>query len=228
MHWAYDNIKSKSSGAYPPEPLDLEYGHRSSDDSKLRGVELQRAFTATGREVRPADCGPVQVISRFGYAIRTPGRITIQQEAEALRWRDFGDDSSAYGRVRVGGDLWHGTESGYVASWISGSPYIKISTGILVFFPKGNLLYQGPLPNRQLVEDKAIAPQQLDIMAGMEYYVPSRSRKIDGVDHGMAALNFIARVPEVGSTVEVQKGQVVGWVHLVAPQSSQRMEPLAT
>ncbi|TKG66269.1 hypothetical protein [Prauserella endophytica] len=226
MYWAFDNIKSKDAGAYPPEPLELSYGHRPAGSDRLRGTELQRAYTVSGREVRPADCGPVRVLSRFGHVVRAPGRITIQREEPGLKWRDFQPDSSAYGRVRVGGDPWHGTESGFVASWIAGSEYVKISTGILIYFPKGHMLYQGPIPNRQLVDDPTIASDQLDVMAGMEYFVPGRSRELDGHTYGIAALNIIARAPRGGAVVEVHKGQVIGWFHLVAPPATQTIEQL--
>lgn len=226
MYWAFDNIKSKDAGAYPPEPMELSYGHRPAGSDKLRGTELQRAYAVSGREVSPADCGPVRVLSRFGHIVHAPGRITIRREEPELKWRDFQPGSSAYGRVRVGGDPWHGTESGFVASWIAGSEYIKISTGILVYFPKGYLLYQGPIPNQQLVDDPTIVPDQLDVMAGMEYFVPGRSRELDGHTYGIAALNIIARAPYSNTIVEVRKGQAIAWFHLVAPPTSQNLKPL--
>jgi hypothetical protein len=166
------------------------------------------------------------VISRFGHVVRAPGRVTIQREDPARRWRDFQDNSSAYGAVRVGGDRWHGTESGFVASWIAGSEYVKISTGIVVFFPKGHLLYQGPVPNRQLVDDPAVATAELDVMSGLEYFVPTRNQEIDGRIYAVAALNIIARAPRSDTIIEVHKGQIIGWFHLVAPQPSQSLDVL--
>ena len=225
MYWAFDNRKSKEAGAYPPKPLELSYGQRAAGD-RLHGVELQRAYTVAGREVRPSDCGPVRVISRFGHVVRAPGRVTIEREDPEQRWRDFQEDSSAYGAVRVGGDRWHGTESGFVASWIAGSEYVKISTGIVVFFPKGHFLYQGPVPNRQLVSDPQVASGQLDVMSGLEYFVPARSKNIDGHPYGVAALNIIARAPRDVSHVDVHKGQIIGWFHVVAPQQVQTLNQL--
>lgn len=226
MYWAFDNALSKEAGAYPPEPLDLSYGRRLHREDRLRGTDLQRAYTVSGREVRPADCGPVRLISRFGHVVRAPGRIVIEREEPEARWRDFSDVSSAYGPVRVSGDRWHGTESGFVASWIAGSEYVKISTGVLVFFPKGYLLYQGPVPNRQLVDDPDVAPDRLEVMAGLESYAPDRSREVDSRIVGTAAMNVIARVPQDQSIVEVRRGQVIGWFHLVATPLGQSVEPL--
>lgn len=223
MYWAFDNARSKQAGAYPPEPLDLAYGHRAEGASAPRGPELQRAYTLSAREVGPSDCGPMRVISRFGNVVRAPGAITVGREKPARKWRDFQDDSSAYGAVRVSGDPWHGTESGFVASWVAGSEYVKISTGIIVFFPKGHFLYQGPVPNRQLVDDLGVASEQLDVMSGLEYFVPARSREIDGQMYGIAALNVIARAPWNGSTVEVSRGEIIGWFHLVAPPTIQNI-----
>ncbi|WP_280381667.1 hypothetical protein [Nocardia wallacei] len=225
MYWAFDNPKSRDAGAYPPEPLNLTYGHDSDGGKRLRGTELQRAYTATGRPVQPSDCGPIRVISAFGNVIRSPGRIIIERAEQSNRWRDFQDDHSTYGPVRVSGDRWHGTESGFVASWLAGSEYAKISTGILVFFPKGHLLYQGPLPNRQLIKDEA-APGELEVMAGLEYFTPERSREINGQTYGMAAMNVIARVPPPGKTVDIPRGRTLGWFYLVAPTTAQHIETL--
>lgn len=225
MYWAFDNPTSREAGAYPPEPLNLAYGRRAEGGEKLRGTELQRAYTATGRPVDPSDCGPIRVISSFGHTARAPGRVVIERAEPPYRWRDFQDGHSAYGAVRVSGDKWHGTESGFVASWLAGSEYAKISTGILVFFPKGHLLYQGPLPNRQLIAADA-APGELEVMAGLEYFSPERSREIDGRIHGMAALNVIARVPPTGKTIDIPRGQTLGWFYLASPTTAQHIDTL--
>jgi hypothetical protein len=221
VYWAFDSPRSRAQGAFPPEPLGLAYGSAEPGSERLRDTDLQRAWAVSGRDVRPADCGPVRLLSRFGHVVRTPGRFVVAREDPPLRWRDFADGSSAYGRVRVSGDAWHGTESGFVASWIPGSEFVKISTGVLVLFPCDHLLYQGPLPNRALVTDQDVAPPQLEVMAGLEYCVQERSRMIDGVRHGMAALNIIARA----SAVEVPRGHVIGWFHLVGAHTVQQLDP---
>lgn len=226
MYWAFDNSTSQEAGAYPPEPLHLPYGQPETGERRRHGTQLQRAYTVEGREVRPSDCGPIRLLSRFGHIVRAPGHVTVQRETPPRKWRDFHDDSSAYGPVRVGGDIWHGTESGFVASWIAGSEYVKINTGIVVFFPKSHHLYQGPVPNRSLVHDEQIASPDLDVMAGLEYFVPARCTTIAGNPYGTAALNVIARAPQDRSVLEVRRGQVLGWFHLVAPVTEQTLEPL--
>jgi hypothetical protein len=226
MYWAFDNLESKRAGAFPPEPLDLPYGHRPAGARRLRGAELQRAYTATGREVHPSDCGPIRMIARFGHVVRAPGRVVIQRESPPRKWRDFQDDSSAYGAVRVSGDPWHGSESGFVAGWISGSEYVKINTGILVLFPRSDVLHQGPVPNRQLVDDPDFASARLDVMSGCEYFVPDRSRVVDGSPYGIAAINVIARAPRGDEVVEIRKGQIIAWFHVSGPLASQAVDPL--
>lgn len=226
MFWAFDNIKSKDAGAYPPEPASLPYGQPDENSGRLRGSELQREYVRSGREVGPTDCGPVRLLSRFGHIVRSPGHIVLQREEPQLKWRDFQATSSGYGPVRVGGSPWHGTESGFVASWVAGSEYVKLTTGLLVFFPKGQLLYQGPVPNRQLITDQQYAPKQLDIMAGLEYFDSERSREIEGERYGMAAINMIVRLPQHTCPIEVREGQILGWFCLVAPPANQKLADL--
>lgn len=177
MYSAYDNPTSRNTEAYPAEPLNWVYGRDTGVGKRLHDIDLQRAYTVNGRPVRRLDCGPIRVISTFGHIVRELGRVIIERAAPPNRWRDFSDNHSTYGPVRVSGDRWHGTESGFVASWLAGSEYAKISTGIHAFLPKGHLLYQGLMLNPQLIGDDT-APAGLDVTAGLEYVTPDRMHAV--------------------------------------------------
>ncbi|ONI88208.1 hypothetical protein ALI144C_07085 [Actinosynnema sp. ALI-1.44] len=103
---------------------------------------------------------------------------------------------------------------------------MKINTGILVFFPKGHLLHQGPVPNRQLVDDPDFASARLEVMSGCEYFVPDRSRVLHGKRYGIAAINVIARAPRPGEVLDIHRGQIISWFHLSGPLVSQAVHPL--
>ena len=224
LYWAFDSARSRDAGALPPRQLDIGFGRRRD---KLCGPDLQRAYSARGRSVEPSDCGPVRLVSGYGHAVRASGRVVVSREDPPRRWRDHTPTSSAFGSLRVSGASWHGSESGFVASWIAGSEYVKIFTGLLVFFPHRHVLVQGPLPNPGLsVDEPDWASPPLEVMTGIEYYTPRRSRLIDGVPHGVAAMNVIARLPPGTAEVVLDHGQVLGWFFLGLGLPDQRLEPL--
>jgi hypothetical protein len=129
------------------------------------------------------------------------------------RWREYDDDSSGYGWCRVSGDRWPEGDSGYVASWISGSEFVKIQVGITVLYPTRFMLYEGPLPNLALTD----APEALSsVMAGLNYPRAEATELIDGQPHSRAVMNVIMRIPQhPGRRVELSTGQPLAWFMLV-------------
>jgi hypothetical protein len=212
IYWRFSNPEVRSAGALPPVPLDLPYGRRSGSEKPRRGIDLQRGFVA-GRPVIPSDCPPIRVISSYGFAVRTPGLVRVERNPTLLRWREYDDDSSGYGWCRVSGDRWPEGDSGYVASWISGSEFVKIQVGITVLYPTRFLLYQGPLPNLPLID----APEPLSsIMAGLDYPRTDASELIGEQPHSRAVLNVIMRIPrQPDRPVEISAGQPLAWFMLV-------------
>lgn len=224
LFWAFDSARSRDAGALPPESFTPGFGRR---EDALSGTDLQRAFATRGREVRPSDCGPIRLVARYGNVVRAPGRVVVGRQDPPSRWREHRDDVSSFGPVRVSGDPWHGSESGFVGSWIAGSEYVKISTGVLVFFPRSAVLIQGPLPNPGLdVGDPYWSPPALDVMTGVEYYTPRRSRIIGDEVYGAAAMNIIARVPSGADEVTLERGQVLGWFFVSLGLPEQRLVAL--
>jgi hypothetical protein len=213
LFWAYENARVRDAGALPPEPLDLAYGSPDGPPPQ----DLQRA-AALGRPVTPADCGPVRVISRYGFAVRCPRRTVLRRAARPVRERIFTDSTASYGHVEVCGDPWPTGDSGFVASWISGSEYVKLQTGVMIFFPSDMYLYQGPLPNSQLL-DNATA----DVMAGLEYPGKERLRAYEGGSLAWSSINVIARLPPLGCELRIDAGDPLAWVFPVPSRTAVRM-----
>src|SRR6266545_3591810 len=82
-------------------------------------------------------------------------------------------------------------------------------------------LYQGPLPNAQLVDGLDV-----EVMAGLEY--PSKDRLRPDRDGclGWASINVIARLPAPGRIVELAAGDPLCWVFPVAARSAVRLSKL--
>lgn len=216
LFWAYENQSVRSAGALPPVPLDLVYGMPSGPPVK----DVQRA-AALGRPVTPADCGPVRVISRYGFVVRCPGEVVLQRAEPPQHDRHFGENRAAFGSAVVAGGRWPQGDSGFIASWIAGSEYVKVQTGVMVFFPEDTYLYQGPLPNAQLLDGPVP-----DVMAAMEY--PSRDRlwPLRGRRVPWASVNVIVRLPPLGMSVHIVAGAPLCWFFSVAPRPQLKLEKL--
>ena len=210
VYWAYEDRQREHAGAIPPERLNLPSATLPAD-SPFRGeqqyTQVWRAIEA-GYRVSPGDCGPVRVLSRFGFAVRCPGRVLVRRSEERRRFREYESTLTRFGYAELGGDPWPGTDSGFVASWIAGAEFFKIHTGIVVYFPADHYLYQGPLPNQALTD----APV---VMAGLEYAVPKRTKLIGGQEFGVASLNVILPLPGAGAEVVVERGELLAWFYPV-------------
>jgi hypothetical protein len=216
LYWAFENAAVRDAGALPPEHLELKYGLRQGAPPK----DLQRA-AALGRPVTPADCGPIRVIARYGFVIRCPGRVVLRRAESERRERLHTPELAAFGPAQIEGDPWPVGDSGFIASWISGSEYVKIQTGILLAFPRDMYLYQGPLPNAQLVDGLDV-----EVMAALEY--PSKDRIWpDQNGHlAWASINVISRLPAPGRTVELAAGDPLCWVFPVVARSAVQLSKL--
>lgn len=214
LEWAFENEAVRDAGALPPEPLDLAYATRTAPPAR----DVQRA-AALGRPVTPADCGPVRAIATYGYAVRCPGHVTLTRATTPTRERQLGSSTAAFGHAVIGGDPWPVGDSGRIASWISGSDYVKIQTGVMIFFPREAYLYQGPLPNSGLIADLA-----LDVMAGLEYPTRKQTWPLgDPEGRPWASINVIVRLPPPGRTVTIGPGDPLCWVFAVPTRSAQTL-----
>lgn len=216
LYWAFENPAVRDAGALPPVHLELDYGVRQGSAPK----DLQRA-AALGRPVTPADCGPVRVIARYGFMIRCPGRVVLKRAEHQRSERLHSPELAAFGPAEIQGDPWPVGDSGLIASWVSGSEYVKIQSGLMIFFPRDMYLYQGPLPNAQLVDGPDV-----EVMAGLEYSSKDRLWPDQDGHLGWASINVIARLPAPGRTVEMAAGDPLCWVFPVAARPTIRLGKL--
>ena len=190
-----------------PQPMRLGYGIQEASSPFRKGdeIEVDRAIH-TGYRVKPADCPAVRNISRFGYVLSCPGEVRLERQETYRLERDVRQGCARFGFAVLHGDSWPGSDSDLVASWITGSDYVKIQTGIDILFPSDRQLYQGPLPNADLV-----ATSGLTVAAGLEYFNRERSLTIDGKDYGIANMNVLVRLPQLGVTQRIAAGDPVAW-----------------
>lgn len=222
LYWKYKDPKFSAAGALPPEPLVLPYGKQlnSSPFISKNYTKIWRAIE-NGYETQPSDCPPVRLISNYGFTVRCPGKVFIRRISNKRRFRNFESDRATFGIAEVGGDPWPESDSGFVASWIAGSEFIKIQTGILVFFPIEYYLYQGPLPNINLLKQPDI-----NVMAGLEYATKKRMTKIHGKKHGVADLNIIVRLPILEKTIHLDSGDLLAWFFTVPTKKTSYLKHL--
>lgn len=207
LYWRYRSDAHKAAGALVPEILRLELGRQDHDSPFRTGndVEVDRAIHR-GYRVKPSDCPAIRNISRFGYFVRCPGSVQIERQETYARERELRPGSARFGYAVLRGDTWPGSDSDLIVSWITGSEYVKIQTGIDVLFPCEHQLYQGPLPNADLMTNST-----LPVAAGLEYFTRSRSTSVNGDVFGVANLNILIRLPPVGKTWTIERGQPIAW-----------------
>ncbi len=86
----------------------------------------------------------------------------------------------------------------------------------MIFFPLDMYLYQGPLPNTQLL-NLATA----EIMAGLKY--PSKDRvwtRDDGDSLAWSSINVIVRLPPPGRALQIDSGAPLAWVFPVPSRAA--------
>jgi hypothetical protein len=219
--WKYAFPGAEALGALPPKSARFRYGvpHPSSPYRRRQGFEEKWRAIEAGYEVSPADCPAIRSVSRFGWILRCPGTVNASRAAGTAAVRSFGEGYAEYGKSALRGDTWPNSDSGLVVSWIAGSEYIKVHTGIVVLFPARWMLYQGPLPNAGL-QDKP-----LPVMAGMETFKSSRTVIIDGQPMCVASMNAILHLPPRGGTLSIHRGEPLLWIFPVPMRPSLQFIP---
>lgn len=222
LRWAYESELHERAGALPPVRMELAYG-RQDPASPYRAREYTARWRAieAGYRVEPSDCPPVRYTSRYGVCIRCPADTWFRRAAAPRDERRFEDELAAFGLAEVGGAPWPRSDSGFVASWIAGSEYVKVQTGLRVYYDADACLFQGPLPNPQLLD-----VGDLEVMTGIEPPARTRRTVIDGRDHGVCDVNLICRLPPPGRTITLARGTPLAWVFEVAPAAQVRLAPL--
>jgi hypothetical protein len=149
-------------------------------------------------------------MSRYGYAAKAPGDVVLRRSNVVRSERQLGEKFAAYGIAEIEGDKWPSGDSGLVASWISGSEYVKVYTGIKVLFPKETYLYQGPLPNEILVRN-----QSFRVMSGLEFCEGRHLHVVNNREYGVATLNAVIQLPKPGEAVSIKRGDPLLCFYLV-------------
>lgn len=208
LYWTYLSPAHKAAGAMSPTTCDFPYGRfdpLSPYARRLDYVERSRAIESSYK-VQPSDCPPMRAMAKTGLIFRCPSLV----EAEGIQYRsdkEFSDHSSSHGALRVSGTPWPGSDSGYAASWISGSQFMKVQTGIILICPRGLGLFQGPIPNADLISDCL----RLTGYSAIEYYSSRRRFLNMGDEYFTVEMNFIYKAPETGCRIEIKPGTPIGW-----------------
>ncbi len=219
LYWNYQSVQCRDAGAIPPEPISLPYGKRSKQSpfSSKDYTTVWRAIE-NGYITQPSDCPPVRLIANYGFSVCSPGKVIIRRLPKHLPLRGFESDRAMFGFAEVGGDPWPNSDSGFIASWIAGSEFVKVQTGIVIFFPTDCYLYQGPLPNTSL-----LSQPNIDVMAGLEYPSKERVVEINGKYYGTANLNIIVKLPQGEETITLKSGDFLAWFFVLSIRGNNRL-----
>jgi hypothetical protein len=196
------------SSALPPEVARFDFGRQDA-----RSPFRDRSYLARWRAIEggyqtlPADCPPVRAISAYGFIARSPGTVRVRRASAPRRERLLGPGRAAFDVTEIEGDEWPDSDSGLVASWIMGSEFVKVQTGIELLFPNDVWLMQSSLPNRSLQPRGS----DLDVMSGVEPPSSNRREELDGHSWTVSPLNIIVRVPPAGRDASAGRGDALAW-----------------
>lgn len=215
LRWAFENAAARDAGAIAPSGLQ-SLTHAIATQPRSHDLAHDAEL---GRVVSPADCPPVRLVAGYGYEAACPGDVVLRRSEHHRRERHFGDRKAHFGLAEIEGDPWPHSDSGLVASWISGSEFVKVQTGILIYFSLDTYLFQGPLPNRDL--EPAPGP---DVMAGLEYPHADRQHQVEGGAMAYSCLNAIVRLPPLGEVTRIRRGDPLVWFYPVPKRSAGGLE----
>lgn len=207
---------------FAPEKLCLSYGVSESDSpfNTKNFFQITQAIRS-GYEPKPSDCPPIRLTSKYGFSIRCPGNATVEMNESFSHEKIENHDSVIYGYTKITGDKTSHSDSGYIVSWIKGSRYVKIITGIKIYFPTDYYLYQSAPPNFELIEGYN---PTLCVMTGIEYPHMKRRVTINNVEYSSTDLVLVVKAK--GSSLTVTKGELLGVFYLVPDISKQKLQKL--
>lgn len=211
LFWRFRDTVSASLTRYPPEQLDLPYG-KPVENSPFRTREYQVIHKGLhdGYETQPSDCPAIRAISKHGILIRNPGEVRACLLPRRLRFPVFENDWAARDFVKVSGARLADSDSGFLASWITGSRFIKIQTGIEIYYPAEYFLLQAPIPNGLFC---APSPPP-GVSSGLEFSRSARCEEIGNRKYCRTDINVIVALPNQGE-LYIEEGALLQWITLV-------------
>lgn len=222
LYWDYSFDNAMNFGATPPLNTSLGFS-KPKDNGLLTSKDFlsKKRKIESGYIVDPNDCPAILSINNYGFIFKSPGDVKVKIKDLYISNRIIKSDKSIHGYHEIYGQYWPHSDSQKIASWISGSKYIKIHTGIIVYFPEEYILYQGPIPQGK---EKDI--QDFVVWEGLETYNKERSIKIDNRNYGMANINFILSPKHSNTSFEIVKGQILGVVYPILKRNKFKLEKL--
>lgn len=195
----------KFKGAYSQKPVD-----GISNIKSLRERELK---LLKGYEITPQDCPAIRHINNYGYQFFCPVDVVIER-LSSYHERRIEDDYSIYGNYKFSGDKFPIGDSGFCASWLVNPNYIKINTGIQLFYPSDIILYQGDVPFNEKIERDYV------IWSGLESYNSKREVRInDDVPYAYADITFVISLNPNVDVLKIKKGTPLGIIYPVYKQN---------
>lgn len=210
--------RAASSLVLAPNPATFEQGRIFNPGSPFRrsGFENRWRAIEDGYEVHPSDCPAIRFSSHYGYIAKAPVGGWIARQRTVALVRRFGRGWASFGHARVGGEQWVDSDSGFLASWIAGSQYVKLQTGLRIYYPANCVVYQGPIPRWA-----SGAGDTKGIQAEVALEAPgARLITIAGARMGVCDLNAIVRLPNGLDRLVIPRGEPVLWFFLAPRKSS--------
>ena len=125
--------------AIAPERLKLEMNPHRPLMTNMPLPE-QRELAASGYKVIPDDCGPVRMVSQYGWLIRCPVDCKLRRTKDGFKWQ--APEIKPEERL-----LGYKSFSGMYVDTILNSGYAKLCCGIRFYYPKQIGIMLKDIPN---------------------------------------------------------------------------------
>lgn len=222
IFWNFNSIESKETGALPPIKTKLEFSSFKHDSIyHLESfIEKKRAIEK-GYIVTPQDCPAIININNYGFLFKSPGNIKVTYKENYFTDKLFSNERTEHGHFIIEGDYWPRSDSDKILSWITGSKFFKIQTGIDVYFPINYSLYQGAIPFGEEYDK-----QGFNIWQGIEIFSKNRVIEINGKSYCICNINFIGTFKDGINSFEILKNDPIGIVYPVIPTRKIKLNQL--
>ena len=185
--------------AFAPERLKLEtHPHRPLMSNMP--LEEQRELAASGYKVLPDDCGPVRMVSQYGWVIRSPADCRIRRKGSGFEWQS----PPILPEERL---LGYKSFSGMYVDSILNSGFPKLCCGIRFYYPKqlGMMMKDLPnhfyhFPNRTFSVWEGIKSQEYKLTPNLYDFLP---------DYDAFVTNFLLQLHK---PTTIQRGDPIGVV----------------
>lgn len=173
----------------------------------------KRQLMEAGYIIEPNDCPPIRNLCNYGYEFYSSAYVRIERLTNKQK-RKFTNNYTINGYYKYSGDICKLSDSGFYASWLGNSEYIKIITGLVVYCPVGYGLFQGNIPYYK--------NKDFEVFSAIEYKNSMGVYEYQNRKYFMVEINAVIKVKS--NLLEIKRGDPLGIFYPMLKRTSINIE----